>query len=130
MCKDGFEQSPIDISTSSDKEIGELKFKYRTTPLEIVNNGHTVQVNYAAGSKLKIDGDEYTLLQFHFHTQSEHTFNDAASPMEAHFVHVNKAGQLAVVDVMMDYGKKNKTLAKIMHNAPHEVKRLSLMVKA
>lgn len=122
MCKDGFEQSPIDISSSTDKEVGELKFKYRRTALEIVNNGHTIQVNYAAGSKLKIDGDVYELLQFHFHTPSEHMVNGAASPMGVHFVHVNKAGQLAVVGVMMDYGKKNKTLGKILHNAPHEVK--------
>lgn len=125
-CKDGFEQSPITISTSAEKKIGELKFKYRNTPLEIVNNGHTVQVNYAAGSKLKINGDEYALLQFHFHTPSEHTVNDTASPMEAHFVHVNKSGQLAVVGVMMDYGKKNRTLGKILHNAPHEVATVTI----
>lgn len=125
-CKDGFEQSPIDISTSSDKEIGELKFKYNGTPLEIVNNGHTVQVNYAAGSKLKINGDEYALLQFHFHTPSEHMVNGHASAMEAHFVHVNKAGQLAVVGVMMDYGKANKTLGKILHNAPTEIKTVTI----
>lgn len=126
MCKDGFEQSPIDISASKDKEIGELKFKYKATPLEIVNNGHTVQVNYAAGSKLKIKSDKYTLLQFHFHTPSEHMVNGAASPMEAHFVHVNKAGQLAVVGVMMDYGKANKTLGKILHNAPHEIETVTI----
>ena len=125
-CKDGFEQSPIDISTSSDKEIGELKFKYKKTPLEIVNNGHTIQVNYAAGSKLKIDDNKYTLLQFHFHTPSEHMVNGAASPMEVHFVHVNKNGQLAVVGVMMDYGKKNKTLGKILHNAPSEIATVTI----
>jgi carbonic anhydrase len=43
--------------------------------LSITNNGHTVQANVPAGATLEIDGLTYNLLQFHFHTPSEHTLN-------------------------------------------------------
>ena len=119
MCKDGMEQSPIDISTTQSKKVGELKFNYSRTPLTVWNNGHTLQVNYADGNSMRIGRDTYKLLQFHFHTPSEHTVNGGHAAMEVHFVHVNTQGQLAVVGVMLDAGdKENRTLAKILEAAP------------
>lgn len=35
----------------------------------------------------RISGRVYELLQFHFHTPSEHTFDGKHYPMEAHLVH-------------------------------------------
>ena len=36
---------------------------------------------------LRLDGDVYSLLQFHFHAPSEHTIDGDHSDMEMHLVH-------------------------------------------
>jgi carbonic anhydrase len=78
-----------------------------------VNNGHTVQVNYQPGSTMKLNDDEYELIQFHFHTPSEHTINNKASALEMHLVHRNAKNQLAVVGVMINKGTNNPFIAQI-----------------
>jgi carbonic anhydrase len=77
-----------------------------------------VQVNYQPGSTIKINGEEYELLQFHFHTPSEHTINGKASALEMHLVHRNAKNQLAVVGVMMEKGATNPLIEQIWQHIP------------
>lgn len=70
-------------------------------PLNLLNNGHTVQVPYAPGSYVNIDGKQYNLLQFHFHSPSEHAVEGVAQSAELHLVHQSEAGELAVVAVLL-----------------------------
>ena len=72
-------QSPIDISETSGASVEPIEFDYHLTPLEIVHNGHTVQVNYQPGSGITVGGKRYELLQFHFHTPSVCTAWPAAN---------------------------------------------------
>jgi len=39
------------------------------------------------GNQLRLNGRELNLVQFHFHTPSEHAFDGLRFPMEAHLVH-------------------------------------------
>ena len=56
-------------------------------------------------------GDErFELLQFHFHTPSEHYINGTPFPMEVHFVHRSQNGELAVLGVMFKVGETNPAL--------------------
>ena len=48
----------------------------------------TVKANVPSGSFVMMGGKQYNLLQFHFHTPSEHKLNGKAAPMEVHFVHL------------------------------------------
>jgi len=41
------------------------------------------------GAHVLVGDERYDLVQFHFHTPSEHTFNGVQSPVEVHFVHIN-----------------------------------------
>src|SRR3954470_18131118 len=50
ICQQGQHQSPIDIRTPKLSDLPTIQFAYRATPLHIVNNGHTIQVNYTPGS--------------------------------------------------------------------------------
>lgn len=118
LCGDGASQSPIDIPHNSLEALGTLTLQYNSTPLRILNNGHTLQVNYESGSNLVIDGQTYQLIQFHFHTPSEHKAEGVQYPMEVHFVHKNASGQLAVVGAMMMTGTANSTFESILANAP------------
>jgi len=118
MCKEGTQQSPIDISTTKKAKLDKIKFSYTSAPKEILNNGHTIQVNMKKGSSVTVDGKTYNLLQFHFHAPSEHTINGKPADMVAHFVHQAKDGQLGVVAVLFKKGSANKTLAKLWKYMP------------
>jgi len=66
-CKTGHHQSPIDIRDPRKADLPPLRFDYKPSPLRIIDNGHTVMVNYAPGSFLYVGGKQYELKQFHFH---------------------------------------------------------------
>lgn len=119
-CSDGRMQSPIDIVDAFPAKGPDLVFDYKPSPLKIVNNGHTVQVNYASGSVLTVAGTPFQLLQFHFHAPSEHAIAGSRTPMEVHFVHADADGSLAVVGVMMQAGSQNDPLASVFANMPDE----------
>jgi len=117
-CGNGSSQSPIDIvgATAADLDTLELDFGARAT--SIVNNGHTLQVDVASGSWLHEGDDEYQLIQFHFHSPSEHQIAGELFPLEAHFVHRNEQGDLAVIGVVFRAGEWNDDLAKLGAVAP------------
>src|SRR3954447_24609740 len=48
-CSAGSQQSPLDIVGATEAEIPELKLSWRTGGGQIVNNGHTIQLNVQPG---------------------------------------------------------------------------------
>jgi len=118
LCSEGSEQSPVDISNLWIHDVPEIKFYYSPTILTILNNGHTVQVNYDDGSFIDIEGTRYDLVQFHFHIPSEHTFNGQFSAMEMHIVHESPGGEFAVIGAMMNEGTNNDILDLIWDHLP------------
>lgn len=118
-CSTGQNQSPIDIKGGVDADLKAIKFKYNMlTPSEIVNNGHTVQVNMWSGGQITLDGEVFKLKQFHFHTPSENTIDGKSFPLEVHFVHLNANGKLAVVAMMFEPGKDDELLTTLWKNMP------------
>jgi carbonic anhydrase len=117
-CSTGKMQSPINISDGLEVSASKIKFNYQVTNLTILNNGHTVQVDYRKGSNILVNGQRFDLLQFHFHTPSEHLVDGKKYPVEMHLVHKNAEGSLAVVGVMMEPGKKNIALAEVIPHLP------------
>jgi carbonic anhydrase len=117
-CEAGTQQSPIDIKGAIPAKLGAIKIHYQPQPLTVVNNGHTIQVNFKAGNVIEFEGEHYDLLQFHFHHPSEHRFNGAAAPMELHLVHRNAAGVLTVLGVMMVEGHANSTIQALWSVMP------------
>jgi carbonic anhydrase len=114
-CGTGEEQSPIDIPAAvAPGALSALSFQYGATPATILDNGHTVQVSMTGSdNKLSIDGEQYSLLQFHFHAHSEHAVNGEYKPLEMHLVHKSDAGALAVVGVFFDVGAENAALSSV-----------------
>lgn len=117
-CAKGQKQSPIDISKAQDENLTDIVFNYKPSKINIINNGHTVQVNYDEGSSIKVNGSEYKLVQFHFHDPSEHTINGKSFGMELHLVHKNEKGELAVVGVLIENGKENAAYNTVWANIP------------
>ena len=123
-CAKGSEQSPINIVSSKvkeDKKLIRKQIYYKPTTFTLLNNGHTIQANATTeNNSIVVEGKEYKLTQFHFHTPSEHQFNGQSYDVEIHFVHKDKSGKLAVLGVMIQEGRKNKALKKIWDILPGE----------
>lgn len=117
-CKTGKNQSPINISGLKAASLAGIKFDYKHSALDIINNGHTIQINYAPGSSINLGGKIYKLLQFHFHSPSEHTVDGMPYDMVAHLVHRADDGQLGVIAVLMKKGKKNAVIDAIWSIMP------------
>jgi carbonic anhydrase len=109
----GKNQSPINLTAFIEAELEPIKVSYQAGGNEILNNGHTVQVNYAGGSGIAVDGIQFELKQFHFHAPSENHVEGKSYPMEAHLVHADRDGNLAVVALMFNAGAENEALAQI-----------------
>lgn len=119
-CKAGKTQSPINIVRGSSKTEGlsPLSQSYQASPITMLNNGHTVQFAYAPGSSLTLDGKEYKLLQFHFHTPSEEQIDGKNFAMDAHFVHKSAEGKLAVIGLLFQVGAENPNLKELWNKLP------------
>lgn len=124
-------QSPIDIVstalTRADGRLPRLRFDYSSqVDLHVVNTGApeeeaTIRADVDAGAgELRIGGEVFDLLQFHWHTPSEHTINGEYFPLEMHLVHRRDDGSLAVVGVLVRDGTFNRALADLFHDLPHE----------
>ncbi|MCP4963344.1 MAG: carbonic anhydrase family protein [Actinomycetia bacterium] len=118
-------QSPVDVQEVTAGEGGaELVFDYdRRSDVTVFNNSHTVEAEVEAGAgsiEVKI-GDEsksYELLQFHFHTPSEHELSGYDQEAEMHLVHKAEDGSLAVVGVLFENGRRQSALTRIWRDLP------------
>ena len=119
-CMEGKNQSPIDIKNTIKAELEPIKVNYESTPAEILNNGHTIQVNMAKGSTITIDNITFELKQFHLHAPSEHRINGESFPMEVHLVHADKNGNLAVIGIMVKEGAANPMLTALWKKMPRK----------
>lgn len=117
-CKLGKEQSPINIEGPMQPTSQPIQSNYKPSPLEIINNGHTVQINYAPGSSITVAGKEYEVQQFHFHHPSEEKIHGRAYDMVAHIVHKDSEGQTAVVAVLLEAGAQNPFIQRLWGNLP------------
>jgi carbonic anhydrase len=120
VCKSGTAQSPIDIP-DADVRQGDLPpvlFNYKPSPLRIIDNGHTIQVNYAPGSFVTVAGKQYQLVRFDFHKPSEEKVSGKDHEMAVHLVHADKDGKLAVVAIFLDPGKENALIKTLWSNLP------------
>ncbi len=118
VCAVGTQESPVAIDDSISARLPPLRFAWTAQADTIVNNGHTIQLNFADGGQLKVGRNAYKLVQFHFHHPSEHLIDDKTSAMEIHFVHQHELGGLAVVGVFVKPGQRNAAFARVMRAMP------------
>ncbi len=149
LCGSGKRQSPVNMWNEVPADLYHLQFHYQSIPLLVLNNGHTLQANYntvgaeetvtiggkpypvqskpAYDSTLMLGDVAYRLLQFHFHTPSEHARNGRRYAMEVHLVHKSADGNLAVVGVLFERGKENPVLKKVLDNVSGNLNEVKLV---
>ena len=127
LCRQGSEQSPIDLTDPviSDEltwteRIGEnvLTDGQRATVMDLIDNGHTIQITNDVPLVANVDGTEYELVQYHFHAPSEHTIDGRHSPLEVHLVHKSSNGDLAVVGALFEEGEHDPLWDAILSALP------------
>lgn len=124
LCSAGKRQSPIDIREGARLDLEPIQFDYRPSPLRIIDNGHTVQVNYAEGSTITVAGERFELKQFHFHKPAEERIDGRWFDMVAHLVHESMDGRLAVVAVLFEMrDQPNAFLRTVWPHLPLEAGR-------
>ena len=86
--------------------------------MDLIDNGHTIQVTNDVPMALDLGGEHYELVQFHFHSPSEHTFDGKHAPLEVHYVHRSTGGQLAVLGARIEEGEHEPLLDPILAALP------------
>ncbi len=128
-CAEGKHQSPIDFGAAAAGKTPEPRMQYGPATLrivhhehqeDVVNTGHSIQVNVAGGDTLTVGGEAFALVQYHFHSPSEHTVKGKHFPMEMHLAHMSATGGLAVVGVFIEEGAHNAAFDPVWANLPKE----------
>jgi carbonic anhydrase len=117
-------QTPIDISrTVPDRQLAPLNLDLEQTSVVLSNPGYNVRGVPAIQQELILNGDPYKMIEFHFHTLSEHTVDGRQGVMELHVVFLDEdtKTQLAVIGVIYQMGKPNPFLQKLLvHGLPQK----------
>lgn len=127
-CKDGRRQSPINVAVNYTS-IAPSRLPKVEPKLSVMKFEHDVHSLHLSCSKqfsscgtIRYQGKKYEMAQIHFHSWSEHHINGHAYPLELHFVHQSKSGELAVFGVLFRVGKHNKVLGQILDGAARKHK--------
>src|SRR5690349_10752009 len=116
-------QSPVNVTPNAirfDPHAAKLDVTYGHSALELKyirkdaadpngcttrNHEETEEAEVEPGAgHVTVAGTRYDLVQFHFHTPSEHRFGGRGTPLEMHLVHRSAEGKLLVVGVPLVVG--------------------------
>ncbi|KAF9079339.1 hypothetical protein BGX23_004349, partial [Mortierella sp. AD031] len=125
-CDEGLRQSPVDINKESLSRFvtcakKALTFDYKPLKDAVAHfNGHTVEIDWTPNAKthnnsISIGKKQYNLVQFHFHTPSEHRINGRHADAELHLVHRSPVdNSLAVIGVLLQAQARNVPFFKYL----------------
>jgi carbonic anhydrase len=109
-------QSPIDLdNVVMDAKLEPLRVTSTPTATRVSNPGYTLIGNADVRPTLELGHVTYTLVEFHFHSLSEHTVQGQYGAMELHVVFADPSLQnLAVIGVIYKAGKSSRFLQKML----------------
>src|SRR5689334_3476261 len=61
VCRSGHNQAPIDIRNARKADLPPIQVNYQSSPLHIIDNGHTIMINYLPGSFIRVGEKQYAL---------------------------------------------------------------------
>lgn len=116
VCAAGQMQSPIDIPSAGqggDGTAPDLTVNWKSGPLKVDGKGYVSNFAGTPESAITVDGKRYELVQMHLHVPSEELIDGKSFAADAHFVHADADGNLAVVGLLFEDGVENATLAPL-----------------
>lgn len=121
FCERGQLQSPIEIRNEEVKTKSEksIQFQYKPTVLKMYNGKSTIHASPEEKNVVKVNDEEFTLVDIHFHYPSEHMINGKYYNMEMHLVHENKEGNKVVVAALFEEGQANEVISHFFNGIPY-----------
>jgi carbonic anhydrase len=123
-------QSPIDLrerDITFVRRLPRIEFRYpQRTDVTLVNTGSpdefaTVRAEVPAGAAhITLRGVRWDLVQFHWHTPSEHEIEGRDTPLEMHLVHTRDDGRILVIAVFMKRGAENRAIEPMFRELPDQ----------
>ena len=96
-CRIGEEQSPIDISEPKERRLASVRFDYGEVALASVDRTVNIELELEDQAGVRVRGERFETLQFHFHSLSEHFLFGEQFDLELHLVHRAADGKLLVI---------------------------------
>lgn len=118
-CSNGKSQSPVAIVTDKvvrSKNLKPLTRHYAPANATLINHGFNIGMQYQYVGNvgvLILDGKNFTLMQMHWHSPSEHRIDGKRFAAELHLVHQSANGSFSVVAILYRYGDADSLLSKI-----------------
>ena len=106
FCKQGFNQSPIDIKSSDAKNCSttcDINFYYRTSKCNLLLSNKNLILDYDAGSYVMMNHDVYELDKISFTNPSSHKIDGNSFPIEINLYHRSTAtGKMLIIAVFIE----------------------------
>jgi len=127
ICKSGKRQSPINVQTKKAKAAAKspasVRFQYVPTYGSVRNDGKSMIVDVSSNiaNGVFINDQNFQLIQYRFHSPSEHQMDGRDYPLEMQMIHRNKLGKVVIVSVLFvttDAVKDNPFLDSIWMHMP------------
>ena len=118
-CSAGEAQSPIAVASTQAKvrRLPRLRTFYDITPLEVKRLSTNFESE--AGGRIRVGGEWYETVQFHFHSKSEHFLDGEQYPLEVHLVHASEGGEILVLGRFIQPGsERNEELDLLIEALP------------
>ncbi|WOL04056.1 hypothetical protein Cni_G12777 [Canna indica] len=117
LCSNGKQQSPINIVKEAallNRKLDRLDRDYVDTSATLVDYGFNIVVKYSDDAgHVTVEGKNYSLIQMHWHSPSEHTINGERFAVELHLVHKSDDGSIAVVAILYQLGRPDPFLVQL-----------------
>ena len=120
LCGLGKMQSPIDISQTEKLPVDGLKFAYRPSDLDIIDdcNDYRILLKFPDNYWLTVGKKPYNLTELHFREPGENAVNGKRPRMSVQLVHYSPEGVFLVVEVPIVAGKENPTIQTLWKHLP------------
>jgi carbonic anhydrase len=115
LCATGIAQSPISLESDLISD-NPLHFRYGSLAADSLDASHGLLIKTLPDHVLELNHEPFQLIQFHFHSPSEHEINHRRADAELHFVHRNNQNQILVVAVLLEEGTPNPALASLLRS--------------
>ncbi|KAK9055426.1 hypothetical protein SSX86_026509 [Deinandra increscens subsp. villosa] len=140
-CSKGKFQSPVNIAKSKcvpGRHLKPLDIEYNVAVnATLVDNLFNVGLKYDGNAgALRLNGKNYSLVQMHWHSPSEHHLNGLQYDAELHLVHKAADGEISVIAILYRYGhpdpllhkiqSKLAQLRKVAHSSPHKQAQIAI----
>ena len=109
FCKIGYNQSPIDINLSMNKDfiLNDLKFDYSNAEIEKNNEKYHQKINFYGKNFAFRGKKKYWLKYVEFHHPSEHWLDSSPHSLEMQIYHKSEDEQWLAVSYFLEIASKN-----------------------